>query len=254
MRKILIAAVAAITAIAFATVALAQGGDPTATMTVKVTPKKAGTKNKPKSGKLNLKIVNDDTSLTMDDLKISIPPTAAMRLKGFQRCTEEQISAFECPKSAALGAGIAEARQGVNVAVQQALFFKVTPFPMSSKQIGFFLEQLQKDANNKPTSEVVAGGIRVVAVGTLSKGRKPYGQVLDIVVPDVAQEFPPGVFNGLVSLQTTLGKKKGKNKLINLTGCKKGKHTYGAELHFIPNPDPAHAGTARDTAASKCKA
>lgn len=256
MRKYLIAAVAAITALAMATVALGQGSDPTATLTVKVTPTKAGTKKKPKSGKLNLKIVNDNTALTMDDLKIMIPATAQIKLKGFKTCTEQNISAGSCPASASLGTGIAEARQGVNGPVQQALFFKVTPFPMSSKQIAFYLEQLKKDANGKPTSETEPSGIRVNAVGTLSTGKKPYAQVLDIAVPKLAQEFPPnsGVFNGLVSLQTTLGKSKGKNKLISLNGCKKGKHGYGAELHFIPNPDPAHAGTARDTADSKCKA
>jgi hypothetical protein len=123
---------------------------------------------------------------------------------------------------------------------------------MTSRQIGFFLQQLNKDANNKPTSEVVPSGISVVSVGTLGKAKKPYGQKLDIVVPKLAQEFPPGTFNGLVSLQTTLTKKVGKHYLVNNVGCVKKKFYFAAELHFIPNPDAANAGTAKTKATAKC--
>lgn len=253
MRKYLIAALAAITALAVASVAIAQS-TPTATMTVKVTPSKAGTKKKPKNGKVSLKIVNDDPNRTMDNLKISLPSNSKMNLTGLKKCSQETIEAQECPASYALGTGIAEARQGVNTPAPNPLFFKVTPFPMSSRQIGFFLQQLVKDANGQATTQVAAGGISVTSVGTISKtSKKPYGQILDIAVPQLAQEFPTGSFNGLVSLQTTLSKKVGKHFLVNDTGCVKKKYNFAAQLHFIPNPDPAHAGTANVKASSKCK-
>jgi uncharacterized OsmC-like protein len=251
LRKYLIAALAAITAIAVASVAIAQS-TPTATMTVKVTPKQSGTKAKPKNGKINLKIVNDDPNRTMDNLKISLPSNGKLSLVGLKKCSEDTITNQECPASRALGTGIAEASQGVNTPTPNPLFFKVTPYPMSSRQIGFFLQQLNKDANGKPTSVVIPGGISVVSVGTLGKASKPYGQILDIVVPKLAQEFPTGTFNGLVSLQTTLTKKVGKHYLVNEVGCVKGKFAFAAELHFIPNPDPAHAGTAKTKTTAKC--
>jgi hypothetical protein len=251
LRKYLIAVLAAITAIAVASVAIAQS-NPTATMTVKVTPSKSGTKKKPKNGKVALKIVNDDPNRTMDNLKIFLPSNGKMSLVGLKKCSEDQITNQECPASYSLGTGIAEARQGVNTPSPNPLFFKVTPYPMSSKQIGFFLQQLNKDANGNATTEVTPGGISVNSVGTFGKAKKPYGQVLDIAVPQLAQEFPTGSFNGLVSLQTTLTKKVGKHFLVNDIGCVKGKYPFAAELHFIPNPDPAHAGTAKVKATSKC--
>lgn len=251
MRKYLVAVIAALTAVAVTSIAVAQSA-PTATLTVKVTPKKAGTKKKPKNGKVQLSIVNDDSGRTMDNLKIYLPKTGKLSLKGFKACSEQTITDQACPKSAALGTGIAEASQGVNTPLPNPLFFKVTPFPMSKTKIGFFLQQLNKDPSGKPTNEVSPGGISVVSVGTIKKAKKPYGQLLDIAVPQLAQEFPTGVFNGLVSLETTLTKKKGKNFLVSSMGCTKKKYPFKAVLHFIANPDPANAGTATDTFAAKC--
>ena len=42
----------------------------TATLTVKVTPKKAGTKKKPKNATYTLDVVNDNTKRTMSDLDV----------------------------------------------------------------------------------------------------------------------------------------------------------------------------------------
>jgi hypothetical protein len=252
LRKYLIAAVAAVTALVFAVVATAQTSTPSATLTVKLTPKNAGTAKKPKSGKLSLKIVNDDPARTMDVLKITSPSTAMLKLKGLRKCTQTVIVNQQCPKSALLGTGMAEASQGVNTPKPNPLFFKVSPYPMSNSQIGFLLQQLSKDENGQATTTLQPNGIAAVAVGTLRKVKR--GQLLDIAVPEIAQEFPTGVFNGLVSLQTTLSKSKGSNHLIRVTGCKKKKQKYSAELHFIPNPNPERAGTAKDTATSACVA
>ena len=252
MRKYLVAALAAAIAICASSVALAQKTT-TATMHVKVTPAKSGTKAKPVNGKTFLNIVNDDTSRTMDNLKIWLPSNAKLNLKGFKTCSQTTIDAQACPKSAALGSGIAEAVQGVNAPVQNTLFFKVTPYPMSKNKIDFFLQQLNKDANNQPTSTVAPGGITVSSIGTLKKASKPYGQLLDINVPQLAREFPVGSFNGLVSLQTTLTKKKGKHLLVSNIGCVHKKYNFKALLHFMPNPDPANAGTASAKATAKCK-
>lgn len=252
MRKYLVAALAAAIAIAASSVALAQKTT-TATLKVAVTPAKSGTKTKPVNGKTYLSITNDDTSRTMDDLKIWLPSNAKLNLTGFKACSETTINDGLCPRSAALGSGIAQAAQGVNTGSANALYFKVTPFPMNKRQIGFYLEQLNKDANNQPTTTVNPSGIHVTSVGTLKKASKPYGQLLDIAVPTIAQEFPTGSFNGLVSLKTTLTKKKGKHLLVSNIGCVHKKYNFKALLHFIPNPDPANAGTASAKASAKCK-
>jgi hypothetical protein len=252
LRKYLVAALAAAIALAATSVALAQKTSH-ATLTVKVTPTKSGTKKKPVNGKTVLNIVNDDTSRTMDNLKIWLPSNAKLNLKGFKACSQAQIDGQTCPKSAALGTGIAEAMQGVNAPVQNSLYFKVTPFPMSKNKIGFFLQQLNKDANNQPTSTPTPGGITVTSVGTLKSAKKPYGQLLDIAVPTIAQQFPPGSYNGLVSLKTTLSKKKGNHFLVSNVGCVHKKYNFKALMHFIANPDPANAGTASATASAKCK-
>ena len=62
MRKYLIAALAATTVLAVGTTAVAQA--PEATMSVKTSPTKAGTKKKPKSEKLQLTVTNNNTKRT----------------------------------------------------------------------------------------------------------------------------------------------------------------------------------------------
>ena len=66
MRKYLIVAIAALTALVFSAVAIAQ--TPAPTMSVKITPKKAGTKNKPKNSQINLEITNNDPKRTLSKL------------------------------------------------------------------------------------------------------------------------------------------------------------------------------------------
>src|ERR671920_271232 len=69
LRKYLIAAVAALTALAFTAVAIAQ--TPAASMSVKVAPKKAGTAKKPKNSSIELNIKNNDPKKTLSKLVIT---------------------------------------------------------------------------------------------------------------------------------------------------------------------------------------
>ena len=56
---------------------------------------------------------------------------------------------------------------------------------------------------------------------------------------------------GLVSLETTLAAKKGKNYLASTTGCKKKKHAFKTVLTFIDNGVGA-PGNETVKASSKC--
>ena len=243
MRKFLIVAVAAFTAIAFATVSFAQGGD-TATLKVKVSPKKAGTKKKPKNVKYSLNVVNGNTFRTMSELDVFIAKNAKLNLKGMPKCDAGDIFARSCAKSTVLGRGEAKAKVGVNgdPAAIRDLTFEVTAYktnsPVTGKEmLGFFIDD--------------GATLQFLTETTLTKARGKYGQKLHIEVPELAQRVGT-TYNGLVSLETTLGKKKGKRMLVSTNGCKKKKLPYKVDLTFIDN-EVTTAGKISQTANAKCK-
>jgi hypothetical protein len=227
LRKYLIAAVAAVAAIAVtASFASAQGTD-TATLKVSVSPKDAGTPKKPKNVKYSLNIVNGNTSRTMSDLDIFIAKTAKLSLKGLPKCAPDKIFARSCPSSTVLGRGEAKAKVGVNGPPAQIrdLTFKVTAYktnsPVTGKEmLGFFIDD--------------GASLQFLTETKLTKASGKYGQKLHIDVPELAQRVGT-TYNGLVSLQTTLNKKVGRNYLVSTTGCNARKHPYKVDLTFIDN-------------------
>jgi hypothetical protein len=241
LRKYLIVAIAALTVVAFATVAFAQAPDK-ATLTVKVTPKKAGTKKKPKNSTYTLNVVNGNTNRTMSALDVLIPKTVKLSLKGMPFCDPNTVIARGCPKSAILGTGEAKAIVGVNGTAPAPLTFKVQAFNTTSPKtgkpmLGFFIDD---------------GGVLVfLTETTLTKAGGKYGQKLHIDVPPAAQKVGASTYNGLVSLKTTLKKKVGKKYLVSTVGCKKKKHPYKVTLHFIDNGITT-AKSYGDTASAKC--
>jgi hypothetical protein len=242
LRKYLIVAVAAFTAIACTAVAYGQAAD-TATLEVSVTPKNAGTKKKPKNGTFNLNVVNGNTSRTMSDLDVFIAKTAPLSLKGLPKCDSDDIFARSCPKSTVLGTGEAKAKVGVNgdPALVRDLTFKVTAYktnsPVTGKEmLGFFIDD--------------GASLQFLTETTLTKASGKYGQKLHIDVPELAQHVG-ATYNGLVSLQTKLTKKVGKKYLISTTGCSSKKHPYKVDLTFIDN-GVTTAATISQTANAKC--
>ena len=243
MRKFLIVAIAAITAVAFATVALAQGGADTATLTTKVTPKNAGTKKKPTNAKLDLTVVNNNTQRTMSALDIFLPKTMRISLKGMPTCSSADIVARHCPASSILGHGDAKAKVGVNGPPQNVtdLTFDVKAVKTASQKtgkpmLGFIIDD--------------GGSLLFLTETKLSKASGKFGQKLHIDVPELAQHVG-ATYNGLVSLHTVLSKKKGKNKLVATTGCNKKKHPFKVVLTFIDN-GVTTAAKYGDTSTSKC--
>jgi hypothetical protein len=242
LRKYLIVAVAAFTAIAFATVSFAQGAD-TATLKVSVSPTKAGTKKKPKKVKYTLNIVNGNTLRTMSDLDVFLAKTARLSLKGMPKCAPDRIFARTCPDRTVLGRGEAKAKVGVNGPPQNVrdLTFEVTAFSTNSvvtgkPMLGFFIDD--------------GASLQFLTETTLTKASGKYGQKLHIDVPELAQRAGT-TYNGLVSLRTTLNKKVGKNALVATTGCKARKHPYKVDLTFIDN-DVTTATKISQTANAKC--
>ena len=240
MRKYLIVALAGVAAIAFSAVALGQGAD-TATLTAKVTPKKAGTKKKPKNATYTLDVVNDNTQRTMSDLDVFLAKNVKLSLKGMPKCDPDTIFARDCPASAVLGKGEAKAKVGVNGTSPTDLTFEVTAFktnsPVTGKEmLGFFIDD--------------GASLQFLTETTLTKASGKYGQRLHIDVPELAQHVG-ATYNGLVSLNAKLTKKVGKKSLIATTGCVKKKHPYKVDLTFIDNTVTT-AAVISDTATAKC--
>lgn len=234
MRKILIAAVAALTAVFMATGAFAQSDE--GTMDVSVSPKNAGTKKKPKNTELELAIENSNTSRTLSEIEVTTPKTVKLSTKGLTTCSESTLSnegLAGCKRAAQVGKGTASALVGVNTSAPRPLTFKVTAVVTGSKGLGFYLE-----AQELP--------INVLAPGRIS-GRK-----LTIEVPEAAQQPAPGTFAGLVDIETSLKAKKGKRKLLSSVGCKGGEHDFKAVLTFIDN-GVAPAGDVPLSASAACK-
>jgi hypothetical protein len=235
LRKYLVAAVAALTVVGGTTAALAQTStEPT--LTVKVKPTKAGTKKHPKNTSVHLVVVNNDTKKSLSKLTITMPKTFKVSGKGFKTCSEAKLNASgpaSCPKGSKVGGGTADALVGVNGPTQTPLTFDVTAFVSGKTKISFYLH-------------ATSGGVNVVSPG------KVVGRKLIVTVPQAAQQPVPGVWAGLVKLDTTLKGKAKKHMLIASTGCKGGKQPFSAALTFADN-GVSTPGTVTVKGSAKCK-
>jgi hypothetical protein len=234
VRKFLVAALAASIVMGGAGAALAQTTAPL--LKVSVSPTKAGTKKKPKNTRIHLTVVNNDPKKSLSSVAITIPKTLKLSGKGFKRCSELFLNSngpAACPKGSKIGGGSADALVGVNGPSQTPLHFVVTAFVGGKHAINFYLHSTGSPVN-------------VVAPGKV-KGHK-----LIVTVPQAAQQPVPGVWAGLVSLDTKLKGKAGKNLLVASTGCKGGKDKFAAALTFANN-GVSTPGTVTVRGAAKCK-
>lgn len=242
MRKYLIVALAALTAVAFAAVAYAQA--PGADMTVAVSPSKAGTKQKPKDVTVDLEIVNSDFSQTASRIEIWLPKNVKIDTAGFKRCSVSVLGNTGprgCPSGSKIGAGNADARAGVNQSANPPVLpFAVNAYVTGKNSIAFHLQQ--KDG------EIVA-----VAPAKLSKASGKYGQKLDVAIPaEPAQQYPTGQYNGLEKLDVLLGSKKKNKSVVVSTGCAGRNHPYKAALTFVPNPGPPKQAKVETETNARC--
>jgi hypothetical protein len=241
LRKSLVAVLAAATVLGGTSAAVAQG--PGGTLKATVKPGKAGTKKKPKAIALRLQVTNQNTALTADTLQFFLPKNAVISPKGLKAC---KVAAFtagtgnQCSAASKSGGGTANAIAGVNTSSPSPLVFGVTAYLLTNNSIGFYLQQQ-------------GGNLAVPVVGKLSHAGGEYGKKLTIAIPQLAREFPRGVFNGLVSLDTTLKLNKGKHHLLATNGCPKSKrHAFKAIIGFQANPNPPSPASVTLTATAKC--
>jgi hypothetical protein len=238
LRKYLIAVIAALAALAMATVAVAQSGDVSATTTV--SPTKSGTKKKPKSIKITTFVKNNVPGTTAAKIEIDFPKTVKISGKGLTACKLSAIQAngpTACPSKSKAGTGLSHAVVGPG---RVPLNFDVTAFVGGKNLVIFYIKQQ-------------GGTVSKALQGKISKGSRGFAQKLVITIPPDLQQPAPGLYAALVDLKSTLKLKKGNHALISSVGCKKGKHKFGAKLTFAPNPAQPPKPSATGTSTAKCK-
>jgi hypothetical protein len=238
LRKFLIAAIAALASVALVSVAVAQTPSDL-TSTTSLTPKKAGTKKKPKAAKLKVFVKNNVPGTTASSIQIDFPKTVKISGKGLTSCA---LSAFSkpggkanCPAKSKAGTGITHASLGQGGS-GAPLNFNVTAYVGGKNLVVFYIEQ-------------IGGGVTKALPGKISKG----GHKLVISIPGDVQQPVAGLYGSLHDLQSTLFNKKGKHSLVSSVGCKKKKDTFGYKLTFVPNPNPPSQSSASGTSSASCK-
>jgi hypothetical protein len=229
LRKTLIAALGGIVALSFG-VATATGQTAPGGATVEPTfkPSKAGTKKKPRSTQLRMKVVNEDDSQTADRIVIHLPKNLVISTKGIGKCSASKLATqgpSACPKKSRVGSGTAHARVNVNDPATAGNYstFNVNAVVTGAKKLDFHLALQGLE-------------LEVVAKGTLKKASGRYGQKLDVILPQEAQNYL-GAYNGFKDLDVKLSKKIGKRSLFGLNGCPSSRLLpFKVDISYVANP------------------
>jgi hypothetical protein len=269
LRKTLFAAVAAITALAIATVAFAKNPAPTASLEVSVAPTKVGTKKKPKNGRLELTATtNRESKSTASKIEIWIPKGSKLSTKGLKACAWGKLNANGrgvCPTASKAGSGSADALLNPYATNPSPIKFVVTAFSggkLSSADAAALRTQFPGSGSlykkgrplinfhlssaSPEVDQALAGVITTVKT-------KLYGQKLTIEIAPNLQQPATNVYSSLQQLKTSIGLKSGKHKLLSLTDCPKARENQlQLRFTFVPNPTPPATSTATAIDGARC--
>jgi len=248
LRKTLIAALAALTALALTAVAFAQNPPPSIDVTATISPTKAGTKKKPKSEKLNLTITNNKESKTSaSKIEIQVSKSLKLSTKGLKTCSVSKLDnqgKASCPKGSLAGVGTADALVNPSSASPAPLKFNVSTFVAGKNLLAFYLEQQGTDSGVQQA---------LPAKITTIKGNKIFGQKITIKIPANLQQPAPGVYSALIQIKNSLGLKSGDHALLSSIGCPKAReHAIGVKVSYVPNPNPPAASSASSVDGATC--
>jgi hypothetical protein len=239
LRKLITVAVAATATLALATGAIAQQNDSQATLTVTVSPTKAGTAKNPRNVKLGFNSKVDIPKTTVGTIEILLPKGVKFSGKGLKKCNAEDLAALgitACPAGSKAGpkgtAGAAIEAGGTRT----PLNFDVYPFVQNNTTFMFYLS-------------LQGGELQSIVFGKITnKGRK-----MTITIPQELRQ-PNGLDATLTGLDQTFTGKVGKNYAVSSTKCPSGGWKFGSKLTFSPRVDgtPVPAPESRE-AKVKCK-
>ena len=240
MRKYLTVAVAAFTVLAMAAVAVAQtqypAPDPSSNVTV--SPKKAGTKKKPKKVGLGLLIENNvESKTTASHIQIDLPRTLRIgAARGLAKCSESAMETAQstepCPAKSLVGDGVAHAILGPYTDNPSELTLDVTAVNGGPKRVFFFVQV-------RDTS----------VVGLLDGKITRRGRRLTMSIPESLKKPDGFTYSALVDIDVDITRKSG---VVRSTGCKARKHRVKTTLRFEANPTPPPSSTASTTDAVAC--
>jgi len=249
LRKTLIAALAALTALAVAAVAFAQNPAPTASLDVSVAPIKAGTKNKPRSGRLEISATtNRESKSTASRIEIFVPKGVTLSTKGLKKCTTATLNSqgkTACPRASKAGSGEADALLNPYAENPAPIKFIVTAFAGGRSNgkdvINFYLESESPEVN-----QALPGVISNVS-------SRLYKQKLTIDIARNLQQPAPNVFSSLQRLETSVALKSGNRRLVGVTDCPGARENqFQLRLTFVPNPTAPARTTATAIDGARC--
>jgi hypothetical protein len=237
LRKLITAAVVATASLALAGGAFADPNDDQASLTVKATPKDAGTTKKPTNVKLTFGTKVNLPGTTVNTIQVLLPSGLKFSGKGFKKCNLDDLAASgpsACPSGSKAGSqGTANALVGP---ANAPLNFEVFPFVGNSTTLYFYLDQ-------QPV------GVQSVVQGKITNS----GRTLTITIPQELRQ-PGGLDATLTGISQTFSGKAKKNYIVSSTKCPKGGWKVGSRLIFSQRADgtPPPAPESREVKV-KCK-
>ena len=238
MRKILIAALAALTALAVVSSAAPSPRRRAPTLTFSVSPSKAGTKKKPKPAKVSLKLVNKDSTQTADGIEIDDGEARSSSRRRASRSARPRRLEAEgktaCPSGSLVGNGTRRGHRGrQHRPTRRRLTFNITAFVIGDNQHRL----LPRAAGRRdPRARRRAASRRSRATAT--------ARCWTSTIPQLAREFPTGTFNGLQEHPApTSARRPARTPCSSATGCTNTRELpfrLDAPLH--EQPDPAEGG------------
>jgi len=218
-------------------VAQTQYPAPDPSSNVSVSPKKAGTKKKPKKVGLGLFIANNvESKTTASHIQIDLPSTMRIGSKDLAKCSaatiESRQSTSSCPRKSIVGDGVANALLGPYTADPGELVLDVEAVNGGAKRVFFVVEVRNTDVVGLLDGRITRGGRR-----------------LTMSIPESLKK-PDGVtYSALVDIDVDITRKSG---VVRSTGCKARKQTIKTTLKYEANPTPPSVSSASTTDSVAC--
>jgi len=220
LRKLISVAVVATASLALAGGAFAEPNDDQASLTVKASPKDAGTTKKPTNVKLTFGTKVNLPGTTVNTIQVLLPSGLKFSGKGFKKCNLDDLAASgpsACPSGSKAGSqGTANALVGP---ANAPLNFEVRPFVGNATTLYFYLDQ-------QPV------GVQSVVQGKITNS----GRTLTITIPQELRQ-PGGLDATLTGISQTFSGKAGKNYIVSSTKCPKGGWKVGSKFTFATRVD-----------------
>ena len=241
MRKLLMGAVIASASLVLAGAAIAQKTSPdgTTTLDASVSPKKVGTKKKPKSVSLQTVLTVNRPGTTVEVIELGLSKGLKFSGKGFKKCNIDDLIAQgpdACPSGSK--AGLTGTANAIIEPGGAPLDFEVTPFVGGNTTFLFYLNGIN------------GNGVQTAISGKIDKE----GRRMRITIPLELRQ-PANLDATLTAIDATFKGKSGKHAIVSSTACKGGNHKITGALEFATRangtPGPARSSLTEKVKCSK---